>query len=94
MPRCLQWRLSVLLLLIQSVSGQYNVYSIFLFYFDDFLEGKEVSPSHALIEFLEEKCTAVVPLQRLSGSLKQGEIVTVIWNNKMEYSARFLLSGK
>ena len=96
MPRCLQCRLSALLLLVQSVSGQHNnVFSVFLFYFDDFVEQKEqVSPSHALIEFLEEKCTAVVPLQRLSGSLKQGEIVTVLWSNKMEHSARFLLSGK
>ena len=63
MPRCLQWHLSVLLLLIQSVSGQHNVYSVFFVLFDDFLEGKEVSPSRALIEFLEEKCTAAVPLQ-------------------------------
>ena len=37
---------------------------------------------------------AVVPLQRISGSLKQGEIVTVLWNNRMECSPWFLLSGK
>ena len=75
--------------------GKHNVFSVFLFYFDDFVERKEqVSPSHALIEFIDEKCTPVVPLQRLSGSLKQGEIVTVLWSNKMEYSACFLLSGK
>ena len=87
MPRCLQCHLSMLLLLnFQLVSGQHNVYSVFLLYFDDFLEQKEVSLSHALIEFLDEKCMAVVPLQQISGSLKHGEIVSLLWNNRMEYS--------
>ena len=44
---------------------------------------------------MEEECTAVVPLQRLSvhQNLQAGQIVKVLWNNRKEYPAKFLLSG-
>ena len=51
------------------------------------------SHDYAVVEFIEEECTAVVPMQRISGSLKPGEMVTILWNNRKEYSAKFLLSG-
>ena len=53
----------------------------------------EESRDYAVVEFIEEECTAVVPLQRISGLLKPGETVSVLWNNRKEYSAKFLLSG-
>ena len=53
----------------------------------------EESHDYAVVEFIEEECTAVVPLQRISGFLKQGEMVNVLWNNRKEYSAKFFLSG-
>lgn len=52
------------------------------------------SCTHALVEFVEEECTGVVPLQRVIGtSLQAGERVTVLWSNRKEYPAIFLLSG-
>ena len=53
----------------------------------------EEACDYAVVEFIEEECTAVFPLQRISGLLKSGETVTVLWNNRKEYSAKFLLSG-
>ena len=40
----------------QSVSDQHNVRSVVLFS-DDFVEQKDLSPTHPLVEFVEEKCT-------------------------------------
>ena len=61
---------------------------------DNFLEEEELLSTHALVRFVEEDCTAVVPLQRITGDLQQGELVDVLWDNRKEYSGIFLLSGK
>ena len=53
----------------------------------------EESRDYVLVEFTEEVCTAVVPLHRITGSPKPGEKVTVLWNDRKEYSALFLCSG-
>ena len=60
----------------------------------------EASVSHyALVEFEEEECTAVVPFQRISssssdvGTFRRVDLVKVLWNDKREYSAKFILSG-
>ena len=53
--------------------------------------------THALVEFIEEGCTAVIPIQRIVSNtegLKQGETVSVLWSNRKEYAAIYLLSGK
>ena len=44
---------------------------------------------------MEEECTAVVPLHRISehDDLRAGQRVKVLWDNRKEYPAIFLLSG-
>ena len=44
---------------------------------------------------MEEECTAVFPLQRISehDDLWGGQRVKVLWDNRKEYLAIFLLSG-
>ena len=48
---------------------------------------------HAVFEFIEEGYTAVVvvPLKRISSLPKPGERVRILWNDRKEYSAIFLL---
>ena len=51
---------------------------------------------HALVEFIKEGCTAVVPIHRIVTtikSLEEGESVNVLWSNRREYPAIYLLSG-
>ena len=51
--------------------------------------------THALVEFVEEECTGVVPLKRVIGdSFQAGDRVTVLWNDRKEYTAVFLYSGR
>ena len=56
---------------------------------------EDASSVYALVEFVEEECTAVVPLQRISkhDDLRAGQRVKVLWDNRKEYPAIFLLSG-
>lgn len=54
----------------------------------------EESRDYAVVEFTEEECTAVVPLQRITGLPKPGEKVNVLWNDRKEYLALFLFSGE
>ena len=49
--------------------------------------------THAVMEFTEEECTGVVPLQRIRGNFLAGERVSVLWNDRKEYPAIFLFSG-
>ena len=51
--------------------------------------------THALVEFEEEACTAVVPLNHVIGlkNSVKGEVISVLWNNKKEYLGRFIVSG-
>jgi len=57
---------------------------------------KTLNATHALVEFEEEECTAVVPLHRIFGlkDYVEGEAMSVLWNNKKEYRATFIVSGK
>ena len=51
---------------------------------------------HALVEFIKEGCTAVVPMHCIVTtikSLEEGESVNVLWSNRREYPAIYLLSG-
>ena len=59
------------------------------------LADEDTSMTHALVEFEEEACTAVVPLNRVIGlkNSVKGEVVSVLWNNKKEYLGRFIVSG-
>ena len=75
----------------RSAIGKTFVTSTF-YNFNCFVVNEE-SRDYAVVEFIEEECTAVVPLQHISGSLMPGETVTVLWNNRKGYSAKFLLSG-
>ena len=54
-------------------------------------------PMHALVEFCKEGCTAVVPMCCIvntnTESLKQGESVKILWSNRKQYPAIYLLSG-
>lgn len=53
-------------------------------------------PTHALVDFIKEGCTAVVPMHRIVTiieNLKEGESVNVLWSNRKEYPAIYLLSG-
>ena len=59
-----------------------------------------LSNQYALVEFEEEECTAVVPFQRIfcndSSDLEtihHGDMVKVLWNDKRDYLAKFILSG-
>jgi len=48
--------------------------------------------THALVKFVEEESTGVVPLQCVIGAnFKAGERATVLWNKRKEYPAIFLL---
>ena len=56
--------------------------------------------THALVEFIKEGCTAVVPIHRIVTTIKslvegleEGESVNVLWSNRREYPAIYLLSG-
>lgn len=50
--------------------------------------------THTLVEFVEEGCTAVVPLQWIiEESFEAGYKVTVLWNNRKACPAVFLCSG-
>lgn len=54
-----------------------------------------IACTHALVEFTEEGCTGVVPVQRVFGETFQvGTPVTVLWSNRKEYTAVFLYSGR
>ena len=53
----------------------------------------EESCDYAVVEFTEE-CTAVVPLQWITGLPKPGEKVNVLWNDRKEYLVLFLFSGE
>lgn len=53
--------------------------------------------SHALVDFVDEGSTTVVPAARLIGddmSLKEGQNVVVAWNKGKKYKAQILLIGK
>jgi len=54
------------------------------------------SCTHALVKFVDEECTGVVPLKRIIGGKLHipKETVTVLWNDRREYTAVFLYSGK
>ena len=65
-----------------------------------FILAVEILESHyALVEFEEEECIAVVPFQRIFSdsidleAVQRGDTVKVLWNDKREYQARFILSG-
>ena len=55
------------------------------------------SPTHVLVEFIGDECVGVVPVHHILhcdvNNLGSGDKVTVIWDDKREYSARFILSG-
>ena len=57
--------------------------------------GKDALLVYALVEFVEEECTAVDPLQHISNheNVQVGDRVKVLWDNRKEYAAIFLLSG-
>ena len=48
-----------------------------------------------MVWFGDEAQYAVVPLGRIveTKSIKDGDTVKVIWNNKKQYTATFILSG-
>ena len=80
-------------------AGKRWLHFLYVFYVL-FIVPAEGSTSHyALVEFEEEECTAVVPFQRISsssndvGTIKRGDLVKVLWNDKREYLAKFILSG-
>lgn len=52
------------------------------------------SRDYSVVEFTEEECTAVVPLQQITGLPKPGEKVNVLCNDRKEYLALFLFSGE
>ena len=56
---------------------------------------EDASSVYSLVGFLEEECTAVVPLQCISkhDDLRAGQRVKVLWDNRKEYPAIFFLSG-
>ena len=58
----------------------------FVLYFSD------ASTDYALVNFIEDGCTAVVPLSRVSTTEADDECF-VVWDNGKEYRAYFLLSG-
>ena len=58
--------------------------------------GESVSSTvHALVEFVEEGNTGIVPLQRVNNSenVQAGERITVHWYDGKKYPALLLLSG-
>ena len=56
-----------------------------------------LSNQYALVEFEAEECTAVVSFQRIFCSdletIQRGDMVKVLWNDKRDYLAKFILSG-
>lgn len=59
---------------------------------------ERITSQYALVEFEEkdEVCTAVVPFNRIcsaSEGIQNGDAVKVLWHNKREYPAKFILSG-
>lgn len=48
-----------------------------------------------LVEFVEEECTAVIPLQCISNyeNMQAGQRVKYLWSNRKEYPMIFFLSG-
>jgi len=46
---------------------------------------------YAIVNFIEDGCTAVVPLSRTT--LMEDDECFVLWDNRKEYKAYFLLSG-
>lgn len=54
-----------------------------------------VSDTHALVQFLDEDATAIVPISRLKDpeNLEHGGTCIVKWSNKKEYKALLLCSG-
>ena len=72
--------------------------SVHFYLFHDILLGLITigrSCTHALVEFVEEECTGVVPLKRINGNgggFEAGDKVTVHWSNGKKYPAVFLLS--
>ena len=63
-------------------------------YYHHFLVGPLV---YALVRFENENCNAVVPVARIQGmdslSCKEGDQVMILWDNRKEYDATFILSG-
>ena len=53
------------------------------------------SSTYAVVNFVEEDRTGVVPLHRITGDgLQEGERVTVLWLDKKQYPGIFLFSGE
>ena len=52
---------------------------------------EDASSVYALLEFVEEECTAVVPLQRISkhDDLRAGQKVKVLWDNRKSIQQYF-----
>ena len=54
--------------------------------------------SHALVDFPDEDCNGVIPLNRLhnvdQSSLKEGQLVKVTWTDGKNYEGQILLLGK
>ena len=73
------------------VKSSVSILFIVLFYLVVILV--DTSHTHAVMEFTEEECTGVVPLQRIRGNFLAGERVSVLWNNRKKYPAIFLFSG-
>ena len=73
------------------VKSSVSILFIVLFYLVVILV--DTSHAHAVVEFTEEECTGVVPLQCIRGNFLAGERVSVLWNNRKEYPAIFLFSG-
>lgn len=56
----------------------------------------DITATHALVRFEDEECSAVIPLGRvmdMTSSLKKGDNIQVLWDNRKQYAAKFLLSG-
>lgn len=50
---------------------------------------------HALVDFIDEDCTGVIPLKHVvTETFSAGQTIAVRWNNKKEYAAVFLFAGK
>ena len=70
-----------------------------IFYVLSILGADILTNQFALVEFEDEECTAVVPFQCVFRDLvdleaiRSGDTVKVLWNDKQEYRARFILSG-
>ena len=50
--------------------------------------------THALVKFVDEDCTAVIPTTRLVQCKEDiGEFWEVIWANKKKYKVCYIMSG-